>query len=66
MLDVGERGRGDEAHSERARQIVVLATALVAEVKRVLLLSLVGVAEHDRLAQEGVHDHVLIVDLVHE
>lgn len=62
-LDVGERGRGDEAHSERAREVVVLATALVAEVKRVLLLPLVGVAEHDHLTQEGVHYHVLVVDL---
>lgn len=61
--DVGERGRGDEAYSERAREVVVLATALVAEVKRVLLLPLVGVAEHDHLTQEGVHDHVLVVDL---
>lgn len=62
--DVGERGRGDEAHSERAREVVVLAAALVAEVKRVLLLPLVGVAEHDHLTQEGVHDHVLVVDLL--
>ena len=28
-----------------------------------LLLPLVGVAEQDHLAQEGVHDHVLVVDL---
>lgn len=62
--DVGERGGGDEAHGERARQVVVLATALVPEVKRVLLLPLVGVAEQDHLTQEGVHDHVLVVDLV--
>ncbi len=61
--DVGERGRGDEAHSERARQVVVLAAALVAEVKRVLLLPLVGVAEQDHLTKEGVHDHVFVVDL---
>ncbi len=62
--DVVERGRGDEAHSERARKVVVLAAALVAEVKRVLLLPLVGVAEQDHLTQEGVHDHVLVVDLL--
>lgn len=61
--NVGERGRGDQAHSERAREVVVLATALVAEVERVLLLPLVGVAEQDHLTQEGVHDHVLVVDL---
>lgn len=61
--DVGERGGGDEAHSERARQVVVLAVALVAEVKGVLLLPLVGVAEQDHLTQEGVHNHVPIVDL---
>lgn len=61
--DVGERGRGDQAHSERARQVVILAAAFVAEVKRVLLLPLVGVAEQDHLTQEGVHDHVLVVDL---
>ena len=61
--DVVERGRGDEAHSERAREVVVLAAALVAEVKRVLLLPLVGVAEQDHLTQEGVYDHVLVVDL---
>ena len=61
--DVVEHGRGDEAHSERAREVVVLAAALVAEVKRVLLLPLVGVAEQDHLTQEGVHDHVLVVDL---
>lgn len=61
--DVGERGWGDEAHSERAREVVVLAAALVAEVKRVLLLPLVWVAEQDHLTQEGVHDHVLVVDL---
>lgn len=62
--DVGERGRGDEAHGERAREVVVLATALVTQVKRVLLLALVGVAEQDHLTQEGVHDHVLVVDLL--
>lgn len=62
--DVGERGGGDEAHSERAREVVVLAVALVAEVERVLLLPLVGVAEQDHLTQEGVHDHVLVVDLL--
>ena len=28
-----------------------------------LLLPLVGVAEQDHLTQEGVHDHVLVVDL---
>lgn len=28
-----------------------------------LLLPLVGVAEQDDLTQEGVHDHVLVVDL---
>lgn len=28
-----------------------------------LLLTLVGVAEQDHLTQEGVHDHVLVVDL---
>lgn len=61
--DVVEHGRGDEAHSECAREVVVLAAALVAEVKRVLLLPLVGVAEQDHLTQEGVHDHVLVVDL---
>lgn len=61
--DIGERGRGDQAHSERARQVVVLAAAFIAEVKRVLLLPLVGVAEQDHLTQEGVHDHVLVVDL---
>lgn len=61
--DVGERGRGDQAHSERARQVVILAAAFIAEVKRVLLLPLVGVAEQDHLTQEGVHDHVLVVDL---
>lgn len=61
--DVGERGRGDQAHGERAREVVVLAAALVAEVERVLLLPLVGVAEQDHLTQEGVHDHVLVVDL---
>lgn len=62
-LDVGERGGGDEAHGERAREVVVLATALVAEVERVLLLVLVGVAEQDHLTQEGIHDHVPVVDL---
>ena len=61
--DVDERGGGDEAHGERARQVVVLATALVAQVQRVLLLPLVGVAEERHLPQEGVHDHVLVVDL---
>lgn len=61
---MGERGGGDEAHSERAREVVVLAAALVAQVKRVLLLPLVGVAEQDHLTQEGVHDHVLVVDLL--
>lgn len=61
--DVGECGRGDQAHGERAREVVVLAAALVAEVERVLLLPLVGVAEQDHLTQEGVHDHVLVVDL---
>lgn len=29
-----------------------------------LLLALVGVAEQDHLTQEGVHDHVLVVDLL--
>lgn len=29
-----------------------------------LLLPLIGVAEHDHLTQEGVHDHVLVVDLL--
>jgi len=43
--DVGEHGGGDEAHSERAWEVVVLAAALVAEVKRVLFLPLVGIAE---------------------
>lgn len=62
-LNVGERGGGDEAHSERAGQVAVLATALVAQVQRVLLLTLVGVAEHHHLTQERVHDHVLVVDL---
>lgn len=62
-LDVGERGGGDEAHGKRAWEVVVLATALVAEVKRVLLLALVGVAEQDHLTQEGIHDHVPVVDL---
>lgn len=28
-----------------------------------LLLPLVGVTEQDHLTQEGVHDHVLVVDL---
>lgn len=61
--DVGEHGGGDEAHSERAREVVVLPASLVAQVKRVLLLPLVGVAEQDHLTQEGVHDHVFVVDL---
>lgn len=62
--DVGERCRGDKAHSERARQVVVLATTLVAKVKSVLLLPLIGVTEQDHLTQERVHNHVLIVDLI--
>lgn len=61
--DVGESGGGNEAHSERAREVVVLAVALVTEMKRVLLLPLVGVTEQDHLTQEGVHDHVPVVDL---
>lgn len=61
--DVGERGGGEEAHSEHAREVVVLPAALVAQVKRVLLLTLVGLAEQDHLTQEGVHDHVLVVEL---
>lgn len=61
--DVGERGGGEEAHSEHAREVTVLAVALVAQVKRVLLLTLVGLAEQDHLTQEGVHDHVLVVEL---
>lgn len=40
-----------------------MTAALVAQVKSVLLLPLVGVAEQDHLTQEGVHDHVLVVDL---
>lgn len=47
--DVGERGGGDEADGEGAGKVVVLATAAVAEVERVLLLALVGVAEEDHL-----------------
>lgn len=61
--DVGERGGGEEAHSEHAREVTVLPAAFVAEVKRVLLLPLVGLAEQHHLTQEGVHDHVLVVDL---
>lgn len=61
--DVGERGGGEEAHSEHARDVVVLAAALVAEVKRMLLLPLVRLAEQDHLSQESVHDNVLVVDL---
>lgn len=64
--DVGERGGGDEAHGHRARQVVVLTAPLVSQVKCVLLLPLVGVAEQDHLTQEGVHDHVLVVDLLPE
>lgn len=64
--DVGERGGSDEAHGQRARQVVVLAAPLVAQVECVLLLPLVGVAEQDHLTQEGVHDHVLVVDLLPE
>lgn len=62
--DAGERGGGDEADGEGPREVVVLATAAVTEVERVLLLTLVGVAEEDDLTQEGVHDHVLVVDLL--
>ncbi|KAA8586583.1 hypothetical protein FQN60_000419 [Etheostoma spectabile] len=62
--DVSERGRGDEAHSERAREVAVLAVAFVAEVKRVLFLALVGITEQDHLSQEGVHNYVLVVDLL--
>lgn len=40
-----------------------MATALVAQVKRVLLLPLVGIDEEGHLTQEGVHNHVLVVDL---
>ena len=60
---VGERGAGDEAHTERAREVVVLAIALVAQVPGVLLLAVVGVTEHGHLTQEGVYNHVLVVDL---
>ena len=64
VSDVGERGGGDEAHGERAREVAVLAVALVAQVERVLLLPLIGVTEQDHLTQEGVHNHVLVVDLL--
>lgn len=61
--DVCERGGGDETHSERAWEVVVLPVALVAEVEGVLLLPLVGVAEQNHLTQKSVHDHVPVVDL---
>lgn len=61
---VDECDAGDEAHGDRAREVVVLAIALVAQVERVLLLPVVWVTGQGHLTQEGIHNHVLIVDLL--
>ncbi|TNN61981.1 hypothetical protein EYF80_027816 [Liparis tanakae] len=60
----GYERRADGRTPRGRRQMLVSAVAVMRRtVQRVLLLALVGVAEQDHLTQEGVHDHVLVVDL---
>lgn len=63
MSDVGQCGAGDQANIQHAGEVVVLAAAFVSQVDNVLLLSVIWVTEEGHLTQEGVYNHILIVDL---
>lgn len=61
ILDTGEYRARQYRNSDGTREVVVTAIALVLQVERFLYFSLFGGQRH--LTQEGVLQHVVVVDL---
>lgn len=61
VSDVGEHRAGHYGDGDCPGEVVVLAIAFVPQVERLLEIALLGWQRH--LTHEGIHQHVVVVDL---